>query len=31
MASANKGRFVWYDHMTLDEKAAIAFYGEVVG
>ncbi len=31
MASANNGRFVWYDHMTLDPKAAMAFYGEVVG
>jgi len=31
MASANKGLFVWYEHMTKDPPAAIAFYGEVVG
>ena len=29
MASANKGLFVWYEHLTKDPKAAIAFYGEV--
>ncbi len=26
-----KGRFVWYDLMTTDPKAAIAFYSDVVG
>jgi len=31
MPSANKGLFVWYEHLTKDPKAAIAFYGEVVG
>jgi predicted enzyme related to lactoylglutathione lyase len=31
MASANKGLFVWYEHLTKDPGAAIAFYGEVVG
>ena len=31
MANANNGRFVWYEHMTKDPKAAIAFYSEVVG
>ena len=31
MASANKGLFVWYEHLTKDVQAAIAFYGEVVG
>jgi predicted enzyme related to lactoylglutathione lyase len=31
MAIANIGRFVWHEHMTNDVKAAIAFYGEVVG
>lgn len=31
MALANNGRFVWYDHLTRDIPAAIAFYGEVVG
>jgi predicted enzyme related to lactoylglutathione lyase len=28
---ANVGRFVWHEHLTKDPKAAIAFYGEVVG
>ncbi len=31
MPSANKGLFVWYEHLTKDPQAAIAFYGEVVG
>jgi predicted enzyme related to lactoylglutathione lyase len=31
MASANKGLFVWHDHLTKDPKAAVAFYTEVVG
>jgi predicted enzyme related to lactoylglutathione lyase len=31
MANATHGNFVWYEHLTKDPKAAIAFYGEVVG
>jgi len=31
MANANNGRFVWYEHLTKDPKAAIAFYSDVVG
>ncbi len=31
MANANDGLFVWYDHLTRDVPAAIAFYSEVVG
>src|SRR5919204_3927327 len=31
MASVNKGLFVWYEHLTRDVEAAIAFYSEVVG
>jgi predicted enzyme related to lactoylglutathione lyase len=31
MASANDGLFVWYEHLSKDPQAAIAFYGEVVG
>jgi predicted enzyme related to lactoylglutathione lyase len=31
MANASNGRFVWYDLLTSDVKAASAFYGEVVG
>src|ERR1700694_1087445 len=31
MASANKGLFVWYEHLTKDVQAAIAFYSDVVG
>src|SRR5438132_34367 len=31
MANTSKGHFVWYEHLTKDPKAAIAFYGEVVG
>jgi uncharacterized protein len=29
--TANKGRFVWYEHLTKDPKAAMAFYSDVVG
>jgi len=31
MITSNTGRFVWYELMTSDPKAAIAFYTEVVG
>jgi hypothetical protein len=31
MANANDGRFVWYELLTKDPKAAIAFYGHVIG
>jgi predicted enzyme related to lactoylglutathione lyase len=31
MASANDGLFVWYEHLTQDPNAAIAFYGDVIG
>jgi predicted enzyme related to lactoylglutathione lyase len=31
MAGANVGRFAWYDLITSDTKAAIDFYGAVVG
>ncbi len=31
MANSSKGLFVWYEHLTRDVQAAIAFYGEVVG
>jgi len=31
MATSNTGLFVWHEHMTLDPKAAIAFYTEVIG
>jgi len=31
MANPNNGNFVWYEHMTGDAKAAVAFYAEVVG
>lgn len=31
MPTENSGRFVWYEHMTRDVPAAIAFYGDVVG
>jgi predicted enzyme related to lactoylglutathione lyase len=31
MAQATHGRFVWYDHLALDAKAAIAFYTHVIG
>src|SRR6476660_7788531 len=29
--TSNNGHFVWYEHLTKDPKAAIAFYTEVVG
>src|SRR5215475_3431758 len=31
MTQAINGQFVWYEHLTKDPKAAIAFYSEVVG
>ena len=31
MAFANKGRFVWYEHLARDVQPAIAFYRDVVG
>ncbi len=31
MATAKKGQFVWYEHLTKDPKAAIGFYSDVVG
>jgi predicted enzyme related to lactoylglutathione lyase len=31
MTQSNSGRFVWYDLMTRDPKAAVSFYGEVLG
>lgn len=31
MAVSNRGRFVWYELLTRDVPAAIAFYGEVAG
>ena len=31
MATATKGQFVWYEHLTKDPRAAIAFYSDVVG
>jgi predicted enzyme related to lactoylglutathione lyase len=31
MGSEHNGRFVWYEHLTKDSKAAIEFYGEVMG
>jgi predicted enzyme related to lactoylglutathione lyase len=31
MTDSNTGRFVWYELMTSDPKAAIAFYSEVIG
>jgi uncharacterized protein len=31
MPDSNDGRFVWYEHLTKDPKAAIAFYSEVIG
>jgi predicted enzyme related to lactoylglutathione lyase len=31
MSENTTGRFVWYELMTTDPKAAVAFYGEVVG
>ena len=29
--TADYGRFVWYEHLTKDPKAAIDFYTDVVG
>lgn len=31
MATTNEGRFVWYENMTRDVPAAMAFYSDVVG
>jgi predicted enzyme related to lactoylglutathione lyase len=31
MANAKNGQFVWYEHVTKDPKAAIAFYSDVIG
>ncbi|HTP30346.1 MAG TPA: VOC family protein [Anaeromyxobacteraceae bacterium] len=31
MESTRRGLFVWYEHLTKDVKAAIAFYSEVIG
>ncbi len=31
MSDTNSGRFVWYELMTTDPSAAVAFYGHVVG
>jgi predicted enzyme related to lactoylglutathione lyase len=31
MALATHGRFVWYDHLAQDAKAAITFYSHVLG
>ena len=31
MANPNNGHFVWHEHLTNDPKAAIDFYGDVVG
>ena len=31
MSESNTGRFIWYDLLTTEPEAAIAFYGEVVG
>jgi predicted enzyme related to lactoylglutathione lyase len=31
MEHASNGNFVWYEHMTKDPGAAIAFYGDVIG
>jgi predicted enzyme related to lactoylglutathione lyase len=31
MSDANDGRFVWYELLTTDPKAAMAFYTDVVG
>jgi predicted enzyme related to lactoylglutathione lyase len=30
-AMTNQGRFVWYELLTSDQPAAIAFYSETVG
>src|SRR3954447_19189607 len=31
MNNSNVGRFVWYELLTSDPAAAIAFYGDVIG
>jgi predicted enzyme related to lactoylglutathione lyase len=31
MEQASNGHFVWYEHLTKDPAAAIAFYGDVIG
>jgi predicted enzyme related to lactoylglutathione lyase len=31
MANPNDGRFLWYENITKDPKAAIAFYSDVIG
>ncbi len=31
MATAKKGQFVWYEHLTQDPRATTAFYTDVVG
>jgi len=31
MSDNDTGRFVWYELLTTDPKAAVAFYGEVIG
>jgi predicted enzyme related to lactoylglutathione lyase len=31
MASADRGNFVWYEHLSKDTRATIAFYSDVVG
>jgi predicted enzyme related to lactoylglutathione lyase len=31
MATANKGQFVWYEHLAKDARGAIGFYSDVVG
>ncbi len=31
MSESNTGRFVWYELLTTDTQAAVAFYSEVVG
>ncbi|BDG02671.1 VOC family protein [Anaeromyxobacter oryzae] len=31
MATGNEGLFVWYEHLTRDAQATIAFYSDVVG
>jgi predicted enzyme related to lactoylglutathione lyase len=29
--AAPRGKFIWYDVMTTDSKAAAKFYGDVIG
>ncbi len=31
MATASKGSFVWYEHLTMDPQTAVGFYSDVVG